>query len=422
MLNELNHLDKDYVEEMLGSFSKATGLYIEGIDTTGKTFLKPRGLEISELCSYIRTTEEGNRKCEKSYKRACMECFKWKEPYFFRCHAGLVMWAVPIIIDNINVGSIVCGQVLLWEADEFFIEELKSFNEGLFDFYTVREKASRLKVISADKSQSVADMLLVVVNYLIKANNNIFLEQKNAILWRDKIRTQIEERKKNNKERKFDYSIYLKRERRLLQYIRTGEKEKIITLLPVIFTDIDILSIHNLYKVKKRVIELVSLISRAIVEGGLDVDISILKLDCFCENIENFKTSEKIFFELNNYILDLIDNVFILSKDNHIGLLKDAREYISNNYKKQIKVEDVASSVAISSSYLSHLFKEELNCTVNDYITRIRIEKSIELMSKRELSVQIISKQVGFKSQSYFTKIFKKYMGVTPVYYRNKFM
>ncbi|MGL5315802.1 MAG: helix-turn-helix transcriptional regulator, partial [Peptostreptococcaceae bacterium] len=175
-------------------------------------------------------------------------------------------------------------------------------------------------------------------------------------------------------------------------------------------------------KIKKRAMELVSLISRAIVEGGLDVDISILKLDYFYENIEVFKSSEEIFFELNKYILELVENVFILSKDNHISLLKEARDYISKNYKEDIRVEDVARSVLISSSYLSHLFKNKLNCTVNDYITRVRIEKSIELMNKRELSVQVISIQVGFKSQSYFTKIFKKYMGVTPICYRNKFM
>ncbi|MGL5314924.1 MAG: PocR ligand-binding domain-containing protein, partial [Peptostreptococcaceae bacterium] len=333
MLNEFNHLDKEYIEDMLASFSKATGLYIEGIDILGKTFLKPKDLDISEFCSYIRSSEEGNMKCEKSYKRACMECFKWKEPYFFRCHAGLVMWAVPIIIDEINIGSIVCGQVLLWEADEFFIEELKAFNANLFDFDIVREKAKKLNVISADKSQSVADMLLVVVNYLIKTNNNIFLEQKNVLQWRNKIRTEIEERKKNNLEQKFDYSVYLKREKRLLQYIRTGEKGKISLLLPIIFTDIDILSMHNLNKIKKRAIELVSLVSRAIVEGGLDVDISILKLDYFYENIEVFKSSEEIFFELNKYILELVENVFILSKDNHISLLKEARDYISKNYK-----------------------------------------------------------------------------------------
>ena len=41
-------------------------------------------------------------------------------------------------------------------------------------------------------------------------------------------------------------------------------------------------------------------------------------------------------------------------------------------------------------------------------------------MSMRELSIQEISEKVGFNSQSYFTKIFKKYIGVTPITYRNK--
>lgn len=93
---------------------------------------------------------------------------------FFRCHAGLVMWSVPIIADNQNIGCIICGQVLLWKADEFFLDELKESTQDMFDFEIISEKVKKLEIISAEKCQSAAEMLLLVVNYLMRTNNNIF--------------------------------------------------------------------------------------------------------------------------------------------------------------------------------------------------------------------------------------------------------
>ncbi|WP_455542341.1 PocR ligand-binding domain-containing protein [Intestinibacter sp.] len=420
-MENINYLDQEYMEKLLTNFSKATGLFIEAVDIYGKTFLTPKDVSMCEFCSYIRSNEEGVKKCEKSYQKACKEAFRWKTTYFFRCHAGLVMWSVPIIADNENIGCIICGQVLLWEADEFFLEELKESNQDLFDFDIICEKVKQLDVISAEKCQSAAEMLLLVVNYIVRTNNNIFLEQRNRQYWRNQIIKEIEERKKGNIDKIFDYDTYFKREKKLLQYVRVGNKEKIINFLPIIFTDIDVLSEYNTQKIKLRATELVVNMSRAIVEGGLDSKLSIDKAEHFYKKVEGCKTSEDVFSYLNKFILELVDDIFILTQNKQVSLLKEARAFISNNYDQNITIEDVAESVCLSSSYLSHLFREKLNCTVNNYITRVRIEKSIELMSMRELSVQEISEKVGFNSQSYFTKIFKKYIGVTPITYRNKF-
>ena len=395
-MDSINYLNQEYMEKLLTNFSKATGLFIEAVDVYGKTFFTPKDIEMCEFCSYIRSNEEAIKKCEQSYRKACQEAFRWKTTYFFRCHAGLVMWSVPIIADNQNIGCIICGQVLLWKADEFFLDELKESTQDMFDFEIISEKVKKLEIISAEKCQSAAEMLLLVVNYLMRTNNNIFLEQRNRQYWRNQIVKEIEERKK-------------------------GNKDKIIDFLPIIFTDIEILSEYNTEKIRLRSSELVVSISRAIVEGGLDSKLSIDKAEEFYKKVNVCKSSEDIFLYLNNFILELVDDIFILTQNKQVSLLKEARGFISDNYDKNITVEDVADSVCLSSSYLSHLFREKLNCTVNNYITRVRIEKSIELMSMRELSIQEISEKVGFNSQSYFTKIFKRYIGVTPVIYRNKF-
>ncbi|MPM19694.1 HTH-type transcriptional activator RhaR [bioreactor metagenome] len=418
-----NNYDINYIGKILSSFTKSTGLYMECVDMEGKTFYNAEGSQICDFCSYVREQPSGNKRCERSYKRACKEATKWKTPYFFKCHAGLVMWAVPLIVADENIGCIVCGQVLLWEADQYFIEEILDTNQDIFcDENILKEKLEKLEVISADKCQSSAELLFLVVNYIIKTDKDLFLQEKNKSYWRNEIIKEIESRKSNQYEKIFDYETYLKREKRLLQYIRVGNKDKIMSLLPIIFTDLDVLSDFTLEITKKRCIELVSLISRAIVEGGLDAKVSIMEMNKFHESIKDIKSTDELFYYMNEFIIELVENVFILSENKQQSLLKDARKYINDNYNKNISIEDISNSIYISSSYLSHLFKDNLNCTVNNYLTRVRIEKSIELMPVRELTIQEISKKVGFNNQGHFTKVFKKYIGITPIRYRNELL
>src|SRR3990170_4149570 len=135
-----NFLDPKYLEEILASFSKATGLHIEAVNRKGETLAILGNKSRNHFCQFIRSHSKGEKKCLDSYKEATLEAAKWNEPYFFRCHAGLIIWAVPIIVDNVFLGSIICGQVLLWKPDEFFLQQLKKSNPKNIDFDTLQQK------------------------------------------------------------------------------------------------------------------------------------------------------------------------------------------------------------------------------------------------------------------------------------------
>lgn len=413
-------LDKNYLLDVLTSFSKATGLYIEAVNNKGESYFKPNDMDRSEFCKFVRSHGKCNEKCKESYRVASLEAGKWEEPYFFRCHAGIVIWAVPIIVRGVSVGSIICGQVLMWEPDEFFFQELKEFNSYIEEFEILKEKAMDLEIISPNRIQAVADTLFIVVNYLVKRDICI-LENKDASrLLMQKIRQELEDRKKSDFHEKDDYNSYLKKERKLLSYIRLGDRMKIKNTILNLLGDIYVKAGGDKNIIKLRTIELASLISRAAVDGGLDGEIAMTMMEDFNKEICKVNNIECFFYEIYDIARDFLDKIFILGDKKHISLLKKARNFIMENYSKSIKIEDVAQYLFISKSHLSRLFRKELDCTVNDYITRVRVEKAVELMKKRELSIKDISNNVGFKSQSYFTKVFKKHIDVNPVVYRNK--
>ena len=104
----------------------------------------------------------------------------------------------------------------------------------------------------------------------------------------------------------------------------------------------------------------------------------------------------------------------------YMDVLSRAILFIRNNYMKKIKLQDIANHVFISASHLSKIFREEIGQTPGNYITEVRVEVSKSLLRDPTFNILDISEVVGFESQSYFTRVFKKVEGVTPGEYRQK--
>ena len=85
----------------------------------------------------------------------------------------------------------------------------------------------------------------------------------------------------------------------------------------------------------------------------------------------------------------------------------------------QARLEEMARRVYLSPSYFSRVFRQETGETFSGYLNRLRIERSKELLRHKELRLTDIAQKVGFEDQSYFTKVFKKLEGVTPLRYRS---
>lgn len=98
--------------------------------------------------------------------------------------------------------------------------------------------------------------------------------------------------------------------------------------------------------------------------------------------------------------------------------MQKAVSYISENLGKDLSVKNISKNVNVSKSVLYKNFHTHFGCTVGEYIHSKRVEKSIELITKTDLSIEEISQKVGFSSASYFSKIFKKQIGIAPLKYK----
>lgn len=95
-----------------------------------------------------------------------------------------------------------------------------------------------------------------------------------------------------------------------------------------------------------------------------------------------------------------------------------AARYVKEHYADQISLEEVAEASNVSPTYLSKLFKNEMQVGFNDYLTQVRLEESEKLLAETNLSVREIAAKVGYLDEKYYSKLFKKSTGIKPTEYR----
>lgn len=101
--------------------------------------------------------------------------------------------------------------------------------------------------------------------------------------------------------------------------------------------------------------------------------------------------------------------------------IKKILDYIEKNYAEQLTLTELANHFHFNSSYLSTYFSTHNDEGFSEYVTKIRIEKSVELLRNRSVSISEISGKVGYSDHSYFCKVFKRLKGMSPSSYRKQF-
>lgn len=101
-----------------------------------------------------------------------------------------------------------------------------------------------------------------------------------------------------------------------------------------------------------------------------------------------------------------------------LTLMQQIVNEIQNRYTENITLTELAETYGISIGHLSNLVKQELKLPFSEYIAAKRIQKAKELLADETLSIEQIAEQTGYRDYFYFTKVFKKAVGVSPSKYR----
>ena len=131
------------------------------------------------------------------------------------------------------------------------------------------------------------------------------------------------------------------------------------------------------------------------------------------------------FIESKSIILQLLSRFFDTKQHDKMTVqqkdfpnIKNAVRYIKENIDQELNVKQLAEMSYLSPDYFSRIFKRTMGVRPIEYIHRRRLQRAKLLLLTTETPVEQIALKIGFSSVSYFLRIFKKYVGTTPAKYR----
>ena len=136
------------------------------------------------------------------------------------------------------------------------------------------------------------------------------------------------------------------------------------------------------------------------------------------KRFRNYENGRSAF--LCGHIYEILSIILENDKKNS-QYVERAINYIRIKYMNPISIDDIAKQLNISRNYLSNLFKQETGMSPKNYLTKIRLENAVSLMTKFNERPTVAAPAVGYPDFYHFSKIFKQHYGLSPREYIRKY-
>lgn len=405
------------VESLFDSFANLTKIDISLLDVNGQEIITKRLDDSKSICVVAKNANLSNV-CIAHTRYALEKSAEIGEPYIFKC-GEMIRCIAPLIDDEKVIGGIALGPVILWDSADFVSGELSSlkasFNLNNKEIESVVEYTTKM---SCEEMNHAAKLLAFIIELLCKEENQYYKQRNRIMMQQRQISELIQEKKELETQFKKSAKQNKDLKKEFISYAQLGDKEmalkKVKEILGVLITN----SHGNLDFIKTKSLEIITELSKSASELGTEsLELSNIIVE-YTKKIIEQKDFDKVFLLLEDGTGKIIDAIYEgrgYSKSNE-NIIR-AINYIRINYNDNIKIEDVSKNTFISPNYLSHLFRKELNMTFSEFLTKTRIDNAVKLIQNGEIEVQNIAYQVGYNDSSYFIKVFKDKIGITPYNY-----
>jgi YesN/AraC family two-component response regulator len=162
-------------------------------------------------------------------------------------------------------------------------------------------------------------------------------------------------------------------------------------------------------------------VARQLAEWGIGMDRQTLREAYFSTRVVPSKQHEAVVKLLTIFAqhLSMLSNQVVVQHENaEPPVITKAKEYIQEHQTENLRLGHVAKACNTSTFYFCKMFKKITGINFTDYLSRVRIEKSKNLLLNPNLRVSEIAFEVGFQSLTHFNRVFKKILGQSPTEYR----
>jgi two-component system response regulator YesN len=400
------------------AFRKHFDLALETIDLDGKQIPSHCSSDCqTAFCTLLCNTKAGHKRCIQNRIRTMHMAMETGQPYTTLCHAGIIVSCVPVMNNDILLGGIFLGKCLSESFGPVIEADLnKRLLKLRIDKTALFSAARKLPVLGARYIHEAVEFLFIMLYDTTGLDPRVIQWKQQKTLQQAKIGEIIQQQKLTGAPEKYPFQ----REQELIAKVKIGDKTGAREILNSILGNILFRNPGKLNILRIRLVELLSILSRSASESGVDPDTLLEKNLNYINRVITLETQEDICVWISQALNDFIDSVYELQKVQKYTRLKPAIEYLQKNYKNKILLKDIAKATHISVSRLCHLFKEQLNATVFDYLINLRINQVKYLLLSTDMSCIKICFDSGFTNLSYFNRTFKQRAGMTPIQFRNQ--
>ena len=405
--------DFDLAVECCEAFAQSTNLGCTISDADGGIFYST-GLCCAN-CKLCAIAGQQPDSCVQSHIYAMREAERFGGRFVYFCPMGLTCFVSPLKGSITNSAKMIAGPFLMVELEDYISYDLEIVHQlSKETICRCREILADYPYVSAERVAAMSTMLFMSVSFLNDVA--VSLHMLNTIN-RDAMQGRINDRVAELKGEKYQpYPI--ESENRMLHCIANANKEQAKVLLNDLMAYYFYTSSGDIASIRIRCMELHALMSRAAVDGGANGDLILSHDEKYYESLQKQTTFEGICNWSAADLDNLIDTVRKNANIKRIDVIHKAIQYIQENYNQKITLANVAQMVYLSPAYFSKVFKEEMGCSFREYLNAFRIEKSMAMLLNENTKASSIAFMVGFDDQSYFTKVFKRIVGITPNQYR----
>ncbi len=406
----------DVAKECADAFNKASGIGCSVTDSSGNNLAEyGYGIVGCELCSALGKVLEGDKThCSAVHAYGMSEAERFGGRYIYRCVIGLNCFVSPILGEVGSAARITAGPFLMVDKEDFIECELNDYSIAQRD--VAGAILDKIPTVEPARIESLSKMLFMSAGYMY---NRMSLDSINERTYsrqiQEKIGGYIHQLKGEERQ-----SYPIEKEKALLRAVTKGDKEKAQELLNQLLGHIMFSTGHDFEQIKARSYSLMVLIARAAADAGVETDYALAVGDEGMRILQKMHSGEQLCLWLSKTANSLMDRIFKFQDLRHSFAIRKCIDYIEKHYHEHITLQSVARLVFLSESYVSRVFHSETGQSFKEYLNNVRVEHSKELLLDERIRIADIAAEVGFEDQSYFTKVFKKYVGVTPNRYREK--
>ncbi|MDR2740854.1 MAG: AraC family transcriptional regulator [Treponema sp.] len=415
-------------EEVLKSYEKATNTVVSVLDQTGHSVGKTSYDSILPLCTICKQyrsnpdqpLQDGEYPCTRMHINGIGKAQQAGGAYIYMCDLGFMFWTSPLFSNGRSMGALVAGGILGVEKEKA-VENICTMAGDKISKEEAGQFLADVQEQSPDEIKALAQILLLCAEQVSRGSEDYQETVVRRAEQESYLSNQIHLLKNKYAHLNGTPGYPLDKERMLFAALRRGDNDTGGKILNELLEILHVSNPGNFQFIQLRAIELVVLLSRAAVTPDHSEDEAILEINSRCiKRIQEAWNTEELTAILHLIVDRMSAQIFSFQGIRHASALRRAERFIWENYTRKISLKEIADASGLSAPYFSSIFKEEMGENLSNYLNRLRVEKAAALLIESDLGLIDIAGSCGFEDQSWFSKIFKSYTGVSPGKFRDQ--